>query len=56
VGRDDLDHDAPFGVHREATAKASRKVMRHEPSIDWLRDNRDKVQHDCHQLGLWGEP
>ena len=31
-----------------------RKAMRHEPSIDWLLENQDKVQHYYHQLGLEG--
>jgi formaldehyde-activating enzyme len=52
---EDLDHKALFEVHREATAKVIRKAMRHEPSIDWLLDNQDKVQHYYHQLGLDGE-
>ena len=52
---DDLDHRALFEIHREATAKVIRKAMRHEPSIDWLLENQDKVQHDYHQLGLDGE-
>src|SRR4051794_35017853 len=52
---EDLNHKALFEVHREATAKVIRKAMRHEPSIDWLLDNQDKVQHYYHQLGLDGE-
>ena len=50
-----LDHKALFEVHREATSKVIRKAMRHEPSIDWLLENQDKVQHYYHQLGLEGE-
>src|SRR5260370_5210429 len=45
---EDLDHKALFEVHREATAKVIRKAMRHEPSIDWLLDNQDNVQHYYH--------
>ncbi len=41
-------------VHREATAKVIRKAMRHEPSIDWLLENQDKVAHYFHQQGLEG--
>ncbi|WZP00371.1 formaldehyde-activating enzyme [Isosphaeraceae bacterium EP7] len=52
---DKLDHEALFQIHREATAKVIRKAMRHEPSIDWLLENQDKVQHYYHQLGLQGE-
>ena len=32
-----------------------RKAMRHEPTIDWLLENQDKVEHYFHQLGLDGE-
>lgn len=50
-----LDHKALFSVHREATAKVIRKAMRHEPTIDWLLEHQDEVQHYYHQLGLEGE-
>jgi formaldehyde-activating enzyme len=50
-----LDHQALFDVHREATAKVIRKAMRNEPSIDWLLENQDKVEHYYHKLGLEGE-
>ncbi len=52
---DELDHPALFAVHREATAKAIRKAMRHEPTIDWLLENQDTVKHYFHELGLKGE-
>jgi formaldehyde-activating enzyme len=52
---ENLDHKALFEVHRGATAKVIRKAMRHEPSIDWLLENQDQVQHYYHQLGLKGE-
>ncbi len=52
---EDLDHKALFDVHREATSKAIGKAMRHEPTIDWLLENQDKVQHYFHELGLKGE-
>src|SRR5271163_652171 len=52
---DDLDHMALFDVHREATAKAIGKAMRHEPTIDWLLENQEKVHHYFHELGLKGE-
>src|SRR5262249_12361962 len=55
VDLDDLDHQALFDVHREATAKVIRKAMRREPTIDWLLENQDKVQHYFHELGLKGE-
>lgn len=51
----EIDHAALFAVHREATAKVIRKAMRNEPSIDWLLENQDSVQHYFHQLGLDGK-
>ena len=50
-----MDHQALFEVHREATAKVIRKAMRHEPTIDWLLENQDKVEHYFHKLGVDGE-
>ena len=52
---DDLDHKALFDVHREATAKAIKKAMHNEPTIDWLLENQDKVKHYFHELGKKGE-
>lgn len=51
----DLDHQVLFNIHREATAKAIRKAMRNEPSIDWLLDNQDKIVHKYFQMGLDGK-
>jgi formaldehyde-activating enzyme len=51
---DGLDHKALFDVHREATLKVIRKAMRNEPSIDWLLENQDKVEHYYHQQGIEG--
>ncbi|WP_337174497.1 formaldehyde-activating enzyme [Paludisphaera sp.] len=50
-----VDHKALFDVHREATLKVIRKALRREPSIDWLLENQDKVEHYFHKLGLDGE-
>ena len=50
-----LDHKALFDVHREATLKVIRKALNHEPSIDWLLENQDKVEHYYHKLGVDGE-
>jgi formaldehyde-activating enzyme involved in methanogenesis len=36
-------------------AKAIGKAMRHEPSIDWLLENQDKVVHRYFQMGLEGK-
>lgn len=52
---DKVDHEALFKVHREATAKVIRKAMRGEPTIDWLLENQDKVEHYFHKLGIDGE-
>ncbi len=51
---ENLDHAALFATHREATAKVIRKAMNHEPTIDWLLENQDKVEHYYHQQGLEG--
>jgi formaldehyde-activating enzyme len=55
VDADDLDHTLLFQTHREATAKALRKAMRNEPSIDWLLEHQDEVVHYYHQLGVDGQ-
>jgi len=51
---DDLDHKTLFEVHREATLKVIRKAMRNEPTIDWLLENQDQVEHYYHQQGIEG--
>jgi 5,6,7,8-tetrahydromethanopterin hydro-lyase len=51
----DFDPKVLFQTHREATAKALRKAMKQEPSIDWLLENQDKVTHYYHQLALDGQ-
>jgi 5,6,7,8-tetrahydromethanopterin hydro-lyase len=51
---EDLDHKALFATHREATAKVIRKAMRNEPTIDWLLENQDQVEHYFHQQGIEG--
>ena len=50
-----VDHKVLFSIHREATAKAIRKAMRHEPSIDWLLEHQEETVHYFHQLGLDGQ-
>lgn len=50
-----VDHKALFDVHREATLKVIRKALHNAPSIDWLLENQDKVEHYFHKLGLDGE-
>lgn len=55
VGAPDLDHALLFRTQREAMAKAIRKAMRQEPSIDWLLEHQNEVVHYYHQLGLEGK-
>ncbi len=52
---DDLDHKILFEIHRKATAQAIHKAMTHEPSIDWLLENQDKLVHKYYEKGLKGE-
>jgi formaldehyde-activating enzyme len=49
-----IDHAILFRTHREATAKALRKAMNHEPGIDWLLKNQDQITHCFHQMALDG--
>lgn len=51
----DLDHQVLFNIHREATAKAIKKAMNNEPSIDWLLENQEKITHKYFQMGLEGK-
>ena len=51
---ENLDHASLFSIHREATSKVIRKAMRNEPSIDWLLENQDTVEHFFHRQGLEG--
>lgn len=51
----EVDHKILFQTNREATTKAIHKAMNHEPSIDWLLKNQEKVPHYFHQLALDGE-
>ena len=50
-----VDYDLLFETNRAATTKAIHKAMHHEPSIDWLLENQDKVPHYFHQLALDGK-
>lgn len=51
----EIDHTALFQIHRAATAKVIKKAMEGEPTIDWLLENQDKVEHYFHQQGLEGK-
>ena len=54
LDEDELDHEALFRVHREATAKVIRKAMRGEPTVEWLLENQEKVEHYYHRQGIDG--
>jgi len=49
---EDLDHEALFNIHREATRKAIEKAMGNEPSIDYLLENQEKLVHKYYQRAL----
>lgn len=51
----EVDHEALFNIHREATVKVIRKAMKGEPTIDWLLKNQKSVTHYFHQLGVEGK-
>jgi formaldehyde-activating enzyme len=51
----DVDPKVLFETNREATAKAIKKAMGNEPSIDWLLKNQNEVPHYFHQLALDGK-
>ncbi|RLS55383.1 MAG: formaldehyde-activating enzyme [Planctomycetota bacterium] len=55
VVEEKVDHQQLFDVNRQATAKAIRKAMRCEPTIDWLLENQDKITHCFHEMGLNGQ-
>lgn len=52
TGVENLDHEALFDVHRRATTRAIEKAMNHEPSIDYLLENQDKLVHKYYQKEL----
>jgi formaldehyde-activating enzyme len=51
-----VDFKVLFETNRAATAKAIHKAMHHEPGIDWLLENQDKVTHCFHQMSLDAMP
>jgi 5,6,7,8-tetrahydromethanopterin hydro-lyase len=54
VDEPDLDHQDMFDTHRKAMFEAIRRAMNHEPSIDWLLENQDKIVHGYFKKGLDG--
>lgn len=54
VDVENVDHQALFEVNREATVKVLRKAIEGEPSIDWLLEHQQSVEHYFHKLGVDG--
>ncbi|MGE5193383.1 MAG: formaldehyde-activating enzyme [Deltaproteobacteria bacterium] len=54
VVEEKIDFNILFETHRAATAKAIRKALNHEPGIDWLLKNQEKITHCFHQMALEG--
>jgi 5,6,7,8-tetrahydromethanopterin hydro-lyase len=52
---DKVDHQELFRIHREATVKAIKKALACEPTIDWLLEHQDSVEHFFHKLGVDGQ-
>jgi 5,6,7,8-tetrahydromethanopterin hydro-lyase len=50
-----LDHKILFDIHRQATLKAIQKAMGHEPTIEWLLENQEKIVHKYFERGVKGE-
>src|SRR5215470_15614681 len=55
VDVENLDHRVLFDIHRKGMAKAIKKAMRHEPSIDWLLENQETIVHRYFQMGIEGK-
>lgn len=50
-----VDHQRLFDINREATVKVIRKALAGEPTIDWLLEHQDSVEHFFHKLGVEGQ-
>ena len=51
----EVDHQALFQINREATVKVIRKALSGEPTIDWLLEHQESVEHFFHKLGVDGQ-
>lgn len=49
---EEVDHQALFDINREATVKVIRKALAGEPTIDWLLEHQNTVEHFFHKLGV----
>ena len=47
-----VDYQALFNINREATVKVIRKALAGEPTIDWLLEHQETVEHFFHKLGV----
>lgn len=52
---ENVDHQALFDINRQATVKVIQKALAGEPTIDWLLENQDTVEHFFHKLGVDGQ-
>ena len=52
---ENLDHKILFNIHREATARAIKKAITNEPSIEWLLANQEKIIHKYFERAIKGE-
>ena len=50
-----VDHQALFQVNRDATVKVIKKAMAGEPTIDWLLEHQNSIEHFFHKLGVDGQ-
>lgn len=50
-----VKHEALFQVHRDATLKVIKKAIGHEPTIEWLLENQNKVEHYFYECGKNGQ-
>lgn len=51
----EIDHKILFETNRAATAKAIRKAMHGEPTIEWLLKHQNEVTHFFHAMGVEGK-
>ena len=51
----DYDPRVMFQTQREAMTKAITKALRGEPTIDWLLEHQETVEHYFHDLALKGD-
>jgi 5,6,7,8-tetrahydromethanopterin hydro-lyase len=49
---ENLDHTAPFDIHRKAMAQAIHKAMNDQPSIDWLLEHQEEITHKYYERAL----